>query len=200
MSGFRLTGLETQNENQNEKSVDSKSNPKRRPGETQLTIIKGMPLSCCRDATSTFIKDCYLATERTSLRSFAIMDSNSSNNGRPIQRARSHSDANSTASRSGKTRKCHPEKLINVSQRVRPLGTAFVDNGALISAGLASVVANKAFRLRILTENRGTGENNQPYVGQAGLIRGARLTSSPPLQRRAIGDGETYARSSLLAL
>jgi hypothetical protein len=118
------------------------------------------------------------------------MDSNNSDNGRPIERPRSHSDASSSASRSGETRKCHPEKLIDVSRVVRPLGTTFVDDGALISAGLASVVANKAFRLRILTENRETGENNPPYVGQAGLIRGARLTPSPPPQRRAIGDGE----------
>ena len=60
-----------------------------------------------------------------------------------------------------------------------------------MSAGLTSVVANKAFRLRTLTENQNTGESNPPYVGQiVGRIRGERLTTSPPMQRRAVGDGE----------
>ena len=66
---------------------------------------------------------------------------------------------------------------------VRPLGTTFVDDGALISAKLASVVANKAFRLRILTENQTTGENNPPYVGQAGLLRGERPTAKTSRER-----------------
>jgi len=55
----------------------------------------------------------------------------------------------------------------------------------------AETAADKAFRLRIVTNNRGTGEENDPDVGQAGLIRGNRLAgaASPPMQRQAIGDG-----------
>lgn len=140
---------------------------------------------------------------RTSQRPFATMDSNNSDNGRPIERTRSRCDASGSASRSGgETRKCHPEKLIDASRAVRPLGTAFVDDGAaLISAGLASVVASKAFRLRILTENRETGENNPPYVGQAGLIRES--TPCPVATAAKSSDRgwrETHARSSLFAL
>ena len=69
------------------------------------------------------------------------------------------------------------------------MGTVFADNGAAISPGLAEAVANKAFRLRIATNNRRTGEENDPDVGQVGLIRGNRLTASPPTQKQATGDG-----------
>jgi hypothetical protein len=70
------------------------------------------------------------------------------------------------------------------------LGRANVDDGSAISATLASVVSKKAFLLRITVKNEQT-EENEPYVGQAGLIRGERLTASPPLRRQAVEDAAT---------
>lgn len=103
-----------------------------------------------------------------------------------LRRTRSHSDASSIHSVSSRQRKCHPEKLIDLSRRVREVGTAFVDNGAAISPALAAIVSSKAFFLDIALKNRQTGEDSDPAVGQVGLIRGVRLTQSPPLKRQTV--------------
>lgn len=98
---------------------------------------------------------------------------------------RRSSDASSGRSgRSGRSdgsyrRRCHPEKLIDVTRRVRIVGTAFVDNGAAISPALTAIVSSKAFYLDIKLRNRQTHE----ILGarsQVGLLRGKRLTPSPP--------------------
>lgn len=113
------------------------------------------------------------------------MSSEDDDNG-VLRRTRSHCDASSGHSVSSRQRKCHPEKLIEMSRRVREVGTAFVDDGAAISPALAAIVSSKAFFLDIALRNRQTGEDSDPGVGQVGLIRDERLTQSPPLQRQAV--------------
>lgn len=105
-----------------------------------------------------------------------------------IKRTRSHSDA-SSASAGSHGRRRFPEKLVDKSRRVAPLGQADVDNGASITAGLANVVSQKACQLEITLKNMTTGQLSAPCWGQAGLIRAEPLTSSPPehpSKRRAV--------------
>jgi hypothetical protein len=113
------------------------------------------------------------------------MTMNGHDHGRlPLRRARSNSEASSV----GRSRR--PERLCDGARTIRALGRANVDDGSAISATLASVVSKKAFLLRITVKNEQT-EENEPYVGQAGLIRGERLTASPPLRRQAVEDAAT---------
>ena len=99
--------------------------------------------------------------------------------GAAIRRARSHSDRSSSIG--SHQRQCHPEKLIERSRRVREIGTACVDDGAAISPSLAQAVSAKALCLKIFVRSRNTGDNlPNPVWGQVGLIRGERLTTSPP--------------------
>ena len=100
------------------------------------------------------------------------------------------SDSSGSSRASSRTRNDVAEKLIVRGRRIGDLGVSKVDNGASMSPELANVVSSKAFRLRIITKNRRTEESGNPFVGQVGFIRGARLVDSPPLQRRAIGGGE----------
>lgn len=113
---------------------------------------------------------------------------NDNGHGRSLQRARSSSDASSVK----KSRK--PEKLCDMARIIRPVGRAFVDDGEAMSPTLAAVVSQKAFKLRIKAKNRESGES-ETFVGQAGLIRGDRLTPSPPTKRPAIGGGDRPAPS-----
>lgn len=114
-----------------------------------------------------------------------------------LRRTRSLSDSSSGHSVGSRQRKCHPEKLIEMSRRVREVGTAFVDDGAAISPTLAAIVSSKAFCLHISLKNRRTGEDSDTAVGQVGLIRGERLTQSPPQQKRAVA-GEDDRPVSIL--
>jgi hypothetical protein len=75
--------------------------------------------------------------------------------------------------------------VIDMSRRVRELGTAFVDNGATISRTLAAIVSSKALYLQISLKHSGTNEDALG-VEQVGLIRGERLTPSPPKNRQAV--------------
>mmetsp|Transcript_46239 Transcript_46239/g.112932 ORF Transcript_46239/g.112932 Transcript_46239/m.112932 type:complete len:348 (+) Transcript_46239:31-1074(+) len=111
-----------------------------------------------------------------------MMDGNG--HGRPLQRARSANDA-SSVSRSRKR-----EKLCDLARSIRPLGRAFVDDGYAMSPALAAIVSTKAFRLRITVTNK-QSEEDETYVGQAGLVRGERLTPSPPAKKQAVGEGES---------
>ena len=96
-----------------------------------------------------------------------------------IKRTRSHSDA-STRSAGSHGRRRFPEKLVDKSRRVAPLGQAEVDNGASISTALANVVSLKACQLEMTLKNTTTGQLAPPSWGQAGLIQAERLTASPP--------------------
>ena len=116
-----------------------------------------------------------------------------------IKRARSGSDTGSVGSHG---RKRAPEKLVDKNRSVRALGTAEVDDGAKISAGLASTVTLKAFLLKTTWKCTRTGRISLPYWGQVGLIRGERLTDSPseksPKRQAVAGDdGKKTASSSL---
>jgi hypothetical protein len=86
-----------------------------------------------------------------------------------------------------------PEKLVDGSRTIRELGTTHVDNGATISADLATQTARKAFRLRISVKNTDT-EAMEEYTGQAGLIRGTRLTESPPVKKVRLGSSSERPR------
>ena len=106
-------------------------------------------------------------------------------------RPRSASAASSTRSAGSHGRRRFPEKLVDKSRRVNPLGQVNVDNGSSISSGLANVVAKKACLLEIILQNMETQEFSQPCWGQAGLIRGERITDSPPAKKQAVaGTGE----------
>jgi hypothetical protein len=94
-----------------------------------------------------------------------------------IKRTRCHSNASSAGSH---RRRHFPEKLVDKSRRVAPLGLADVDNGASITTGLANVVSLKACQLEITLKNTTTGQLSPPSWGQAGLIQAERLTASPP--------------------
>ena len=109
-----------------------------------------------------------------------------------IYRPRSASDSNGSRSvGSHKKRRRFPEKLVDKSRRVIPLGQVNVDDGSSISSGLANVVAKKACLLEIILQNMETQEFSPPCWGQAGLIRGIRLTDSPPAKKQAVaGTGD----------
>lgn len=89
---------------------------------------------------------------------------------------------------SHKRRRRFPEKLVDKSRRVIPLGQVNVDDGSSISSGLANVVAKKACLLEIILQNMETQVLSPPCWGQAGLIRGIRLTDldSPPAKKQAV--------------
>lgn len=100
----------------------------------------------------------------------------------------------------------YPEKLVDNSRRTTPLGLTKVDNGAAISASLANVVARKACLLELKMKDTST-EAVFSCWGQAGLIQGHRLTSSPsddssgvqPAKKRRTADGADSSEKPALA-
>lgn len=74
-------------------------------------------------------------------------------------------------------------RLVNLQRCMVPLGRTYVDDKEAISKSLADQVFLKAFNIQsIFTKEDGT-EN--VYEGQAGLIRGERLTEFPNIASRA---------------
>ncbi|KAL3904866.1 MAG: hypothetical protein SGILL_009903 [Bacillariaceae sp.] len=79
-----------------------------------------------------------------------------------------------------------------------------VDNGAALSEGLANLVSEKAFKLEMQMVHPVTRRVLETFQGQAGLIRGERLTPSPqePARKKqavAETDGEERPTPSLLS-
>lgn len=70
------------------------------------------------------------------------------------------------------------------SRTIADLDTTHVDNVAAMSADLATRASMRAVRLRMIVKNDLTGVTDE-YSGQAGLIRGVRLTESPPETKQA---------------
>jgi hypothetical protein len=109
-----------------------------------------------------------------------------SRHGRGPQLSRSNSEGNNPS-------KGHKRgKLVDRSRQVSAFGQAFVDNPDSLSADLVASVAGKALRLKITLINQITGQDAN-YFGQAGLIRGERLTASPVQKRQAVGDHRLVA-------
>ena len=69
------------------------------------------------------------------------------------------------------------KKLINAGRRVEPLGPAFADDADAVTALLVNDVFHRAMCLKTYYSTLNGSEKS--YYGQAGLIRGARLTPSP---------------------
>ena len=69
------------------------------------------------------------------------------------------------------------KKLINAGRRVEPLGPAFADDADAVTALLVNDVFHRAMCLKTYYSTLNGSEKS--YYGQAGLIRGQRLTPSP---------------------